>query len=88
VEIPPQFERREVSIPRGESFVPDDGWDGAIVVVEEGELELVGRHGETLRVGAGGVMWFSGSAPCSLRNPGSISTVLSGVRRVPSPPCA
>ena len=48
--IPPLFERREITIRPGETIAPDSDWDDAIVVVEEGEIELVGRHGATLRV--------------------------------------
>ena len=49
--------------------------DDAIVVVEEGEIELVGRHGGTLHVGRGGVLWLSGVALRALRNPGDVSAV-------------
>ena len=86
--IPPPFERREVTIPPGGRIAPDTDWEDAIVVVEEGQIELVGRHGATLRVRQGGVLWVSRVAVRSLRNPGEVSTVLSAVRRVPSPPCA
>ncbi len=86
--IPPLFERREITIPPGETIAPDSDWDDAIVVVEEGEIEVVGRHGATLRVREGGVLWVKGGALRALSNPGAVSTVLSAVRRVPSAPCA
>ena len=65
--IRPPFERIEITIPPGESIAPSSCWDDAIVVVEEGDVELVGPHGATLRVGCGGVLWLS---DVSVRNGG------------------
>ena len=82
--VRPPFERHEVTIAPGERIAALDGeWTDAIVVVEEGEVELVGRQGGTLRIGVGGVLWLSGLALRALRNPGDVSAVLSAVRRVP-----
>ena len=50
--ILPPFERREVTIPPGRDIAPDSDWDGAIVVVEEGEVELVGRRARRCGSGA------------------------------------
>ena len=76
--IRPPFERVEVIVPaRGELAVGAELAD-AIVVVEEGEVELVGRHGGTLHVGRGAVLWLKG---VTLRNHGPNEAVLSAVRR-------
>jgi hypothetical protein len=83
--IRPPFERREMAIAPGESIAPpDDAWTDAIVVVEEGEIELVGRDGATVRIRLGGILWFTDVTRCSLRNPGGIPAVISSVRRIPS----
>jgi hypothetical protein len=82
--IDPPFERHEVTIAPGERIAAlDDDWTDALVVVEEGQVELVGRHGARLHIGVGGVLWLSGLALRALRNPGDHSAVLSAVRRVP-----
>ena len=81
--IRPPFERHEIAIPPGQQIAAPDEWADAIVVVEEGELELVGRQGGTLRIGVGGILWVSGVALRSLCNPGEVSTVLVAVRRIP-----
>jgi hypothetical protein len=55
-------------------------WQGAVVVVERGEVELEGRRGARARFERGAVLSLTGLPLRGLRNHGSDLAVLSVVR--------
>jgi quercetin dioxygenase-like cupin family protein len=86
--LPSRFRMRGVTLAPGSSrpFRADD-WADALVVVEQGEVELECRAGVRHRFGAGAVMWLQGMDLHALHNPGGEATVLSAVsRRLPGAP--
>jgi hypothetical protein len=86
--VPSRFRLRAMTLAPGSTrpYRAAD-WDDALVVVEQGEIELTCRAGGRRRFGAGAVMWLQGMELESLHNPGSEPTVLSAVsRRLPGGP--
>ena len=76
------FLRRTVSLDAGEVLAYDEAdWRSALVVVVEGEVELVGRAGARGRFPSGSVLWTEGLGLLALRNPGSVAAVLVTVSR-------
>jgi len=74
--------RRVVAVEPGatEPFVAAE-WRDAIVVVEHGEVVLVGASGSRLLVGPGAVLTLDGIDLLSLHNPGAEMAVLVAVSR-------
>jgi hypothetical protein len=81
-ELPETFACREVSIAR-RSERPYDGreWAGALVVIEQGELELECRGGSRSRFARGSVLFFESLPLRTLRNPGEETLLLTAVTR-------
>jgi hypothetical protein len=81
-ELPETFACREVSI-ECRSERPYDGreWVGALVVVEEGELELECLGGSRSRFARGAVLFFDSLPLRTLRNPGDQTLLLTAVTR-------
>jgi len=80
--VPAGFARRRTTLaPR--AVVPFDAgaWADAIVRVERGTLELVGRSGQRRRFGAGDVLALAPLDLAALRNPGPSPLVLVAVAR-------
>jgi hypothetical protein len=85
--LPGWCTRREVSVEPGEAhpFAAHD-WIDALVVVERGEIVLVGVSGSRLLLGPGAVFVLDGVDLCSLHNPGTEPAVLVAVSRTrPAP---
>ena len=58
-------------------------WDGALVIVEQGELEIECRSGVRVRFAEGSILAFAGLALRRLHNTGSGPLVLTAVSREP-----
>jgi quercetin dioxygenase-like cupin family protein len=86
--LPSRFRLRGVTLePGGSRPYRAEEWDGALVVVETGEIELECRAGGRRRFPAGAIMWLEGMDLHALHNPGVEPTVLSAVsRRLPGAP--
>lgn len=79
---PPPFRLRIVTVPPFTELAYDAGeWRDALVVVEQGELELETVHGVTCRFGVGDVLWLAGLSLRALRNCGTETVVLAAVSR-------
>ncbi len=76
------FHSRSVTVAPGEDRPHDeDEWQGALIVVEAGEIELRCRAGGSRRFGAGAVLWFTGLDLASVHNPGPGPAVFRGITR-------
>jgi hypothetical protein len=81
-DLPETFVFREVVIECGSERPYDAGeWAGAVVVVEEGELELECRGGTRSRFASGSVLFFEFLGLRMLRNRGDAPVVLTAVAR-------
>ncbi len=80
--VPSAFEVRRVRLPPGREvpFVEAE-WRCSLVVVELGELELVGARGPLARFPRGDVLCLAGLGLRALRGRGGGPTVLAVVRR-------
>jgi hypothetical protein len=80
--LPPAFVRREVVLAPGteRAYVAAE-WRDALVIVEQGSLELVGSSGTRRRLDRGAVLWLSGLPLRALCNPGSVNTRIVGISR-------
>jgi quercetin dioxygenase-like cupin family protein len=78
----PSFRARVVTIAPGVRvpYVEAD-WRGALVVVEDGEVDLVCREGMQRRFASGDVLWLTGLGLRALANPGESTAVLVAVSR-------
>lgn len=75
---------RVVTIPPGGWLGYDeDVWRDALVVVEDGEIEIECRAGGRRGFSRGAVLWLAGLPVLGLRNPGDESAVLAAVARRP-----
>jgi hypothetical protein len=76
------FHSRSITVAPGEDRPHDeDEWQGALIVVESGEIELRCRAGGRRRFGAGAVLWFTGLDLASVHNPGAEPAVFRGITR-------
>ncbi len=77
-----RFRRRDVTIPAGArlAFV-DAEWRGALVLVEQGEIDLCCSRGGSRRFPTGAVLFFDGLDLVALRNPGPVDTVIVALSR-------
>jgi hypothetical protein len=81
-DVPPGFELRVVVVPGGgERPYVDDEWRDALVVVEDGAIELECKGGAVGRFRAGDVLWICGLGVRVLRNRGTVPAVLAAVTR-------
>jgi hypothetical protein len=77
-----RFHRREVIVAVGVRIdYIDAEWRGALVLVEEGEIDLCCSRGGSRRFGTGAVLFFDGLGLVALRNPGLVDTVLVALTR-------
>ncbi len=80
--LPPAFVRREVVLaPDAERAYVAAEWRDALVIVEEGSLELVGLRGTRRRLECGAILWLWDLPLRSLRNPGAVNTRIVGISR-------
>lgn len=80
--LPPAFAVHVRTLEPGTSHPYDpDEWRDALVVVEEGELELECDAGGRRRFGRGAVLSFAGLSLRRMHNPGAGPTVLVAVSR-------
>jgi hypothetical protein len=80
--LPPAFERRVVVLGPDYTWLYDDAeWRGAIVVVEQGQVELECLDGRRHCFGRGDVLCLDGLPLRALHNHGHTSTVLVAVSR-------
>ena len=79
---PEVFRLRTLRLQSGDAidYLPAD-WADALVVVEQGELEVECCSGAVGRFGPGAVLAFAGLTVARLRNPGSVPLLLSAVSR-------
>lgn len=77
-----RFRRREVTVPAGARlpFV-DAEWRGAMVLVEQGEIDLCCSRGGRRRFGMDAILFFDGLGLVALHNPGIVDTVLVALAR-------
>jgi hypothetical protein len=80
--LPPAFELRVVVIAPGRERPYDEAeWRGALVVVEQGEIELECVAGGRMGCNSGAVLWLVGLPLRALHNPGPEPAVLAAVAR-------
>ncbi|MFC4589872.1 hypothetical protein [Sphaerisporangium corydalis] len=80
--IPPSFELRGVIIEPGRARVYDESeWRGAIVMVEQGRVELLCAGGDRLGFGRGDALWLHGLPVQVVYNPGTEPAVLVAISR-------
>lgn len=76
------FHSRSITVAPGENRPHDeDEWQGALIVVESGEIELCCRAGGRRTFGAGAVLWFTGLDLETVHNPGTEPAVFRGITR-------
>jgi hypothetical protein len=86
--LPPSLRRREVVIRPGQPYIVDESeWAGALVVVENGVVEVETAAGSRARFGPGAVLAFAGLGARVLRGctENGEPAVLVAVSRVPGP---
>lgn len=84
--LPRTFALRLLTIPGGCHLAYDAGaWDDALVVVEQGELELECLAGGSRAFACGAVLSLAGLPLRSLRNAGSEPVLLAAVTRTDPP---
>ncbi|HEX5622739.1 MAG TPA: hypothetical protein VFX51_30210 [Solirubrobacteraceae bacterium] len=77
------FERRTVTVEAGSERVYDPAeWFDALVVVEQGEVDLECDTGAFARFRQGDILWLAGLPVRTLRNPGPEAAVLVAISRV------
>ena len=80
--LPPGFEMRVVTVaPGSRDVVDDDEWHDALLVVEQGEIDLERDGGPRVRLRGGAVLWLWGLGLRALHNPGPVPTVMVAVHR-------
>ena len=83
-QLPAAFERREITLDPGAEWLyseDDRYWRDAMVIVEEGEIELVGLCGTRKHLGTGSMLWFAGMPLRALYNPRREAALLVAVAR-------
>jgi hypothetical protein len=80
--LPPSFERRVIVLPPGHTraYNPAE-WGGALVVVEQGQVELESMDGNCRTFVSGDVLWLDGLPLRALHNHGRVAAVLAAVSR-------
>jgi hypothetical protein len=80
--LAPAYELRVVVLTRGvERPYEEAEWQGALVVIEHGHIELEGLRGGRRRFRQGDVLWLSGLPLRALHNPGPEPALLVAVAR-------
>lgn len=70
--------------PGGERSYVAEEWTDALVLIQDGHLELLCRRGSRRRFAPGSVLWLTGLPLRSLLNPGKVTTRLVAVARRPT----
>jgi hypothetical protein len=80
--LSPAFDRRYVRLAAGASRAHRDAdWEGALVVVENGAIELECVRGGRRRFETGAVLWLSGLPLVAMHNPGPECALLVAISR-------
>jgi hypothetical protein len=80
--LPPLFKRRVVVLTPGDTYSYNDAeWQGAIVVVEQGQIELECLDGSRHSFEQGSILWLEKLPLRTLRNHGCTPAVLIAVSR-------
>ncbi|WP_165521869.1 hypothetical protein [Micromonospora zingiberis] len=80
----PELTRRVVALPPGTALDYDEAeWRDAIVVVEQGQVELEAVGGTRQVVGCGDVLWLAALPLRALHNRGAVTAMLVAVSRQP-----
>jgi hypothetical protein len=79
--LPRRFVLRAILVPPGATRRPEDAPPRSLLVVEQGEVELVCPQGGRCRLGPGGMFWPESSPGGLLVNPGTTPAVLVAVAR-------
>jgi hypothetical protein len=80
--LPPRFERRVITIAPGEARSYDqDDWRDALVLIEQGDVDLECFAGGHRTFGRGAMLWFDGLSLRTLRNRGDEPAVLVAISR-------
>jgi hypothetical protein len=80
--VPPGFELRVLLIaPLGERPYRDAEWRDALVVVEQGAVELESYDGSLWPFASGAVLWLAGLSLRALHNPWEEVALLAAVSR-------
>jgi hypothetical protein len=80
--LSPAFDRRYLRLAAGASRPHQDAeWEGALVVVEDGAIELECVRGGRRRFETGAVLWLSGVPLRAMHNPGPGSALVVAVSR-------
>jgi hypothetical protein len=78
--LAPAFDRRVVVLAPGHSVLYDNAeWQDAIVVVEQGQIELESLDGSRQRFGRGDILWLERLPLRALHNRGCAPAVLVAV---------
>ena len=78
----PAFVRHSVAIPPGQSLVHHDReWRDALVMLQEGVIDLESVRGSCCRLPPGAIFWPTGLQLRSVHNTGRTPAVLVAVRR-------
>ncbi|MGB2567053.1 hypothetical protein ACPFP2_01170 [Micromonospora citrea] len=78
----PDMEMRVVALPPGGALDYDEAdWRDAIVVVEQGQVELEAVGGTRQIVGCGDVLWLAALPLRALHNRGAVTATLVAVSR-------
>jgi hypothetical protein len=81
-ELPCSFVMKVLTLPPGDAEpYREDDWADAIVIVEQGVLELECTRGGSRKFRRGAILWFAGLPLRTLRNRGEEPVVLTAVSR-------
>jgi hypothetical protein len=80
--LPPGFDRRVITLPPGSARPYVEGeWRDALVVIEQGEIDLECSGGGHRTFGRGDMLWFVGLSLRAVHNRGTEPAVLVAVSR-------
>lgn len=80
--LPPNFRRHVVILPAGDDLPYEpERWHDALVVVEQGEIEIEAPTGRTYRFSSGAVLCLDGLDARRFRNTGGQTAILVAVSR-------
>jgi hypothetical protein len=80
--LPPIFQVRTVELGPGQDRLIDEAeWRGALVVLEQGEIELESLAGTRRRFERGAILCFAGAGLRAVHNDGSEPALLVAVSR-------